>query len=451
MLFPRRGKFHHRHESGRHSEFCRHYELRRHSGFQQCHSGFRYRSGFQHCHESKCHSGFGHRSGFQQYRELRNYSGFLHGKKFRCRSRFLRQFGFWCRDRLSQCGGFWSRNRSFREPVRRLVCRPEALSREFVIRPFWKVIDVSDVVRRKRRGHTKYIVVRCISTLLIIGAIAVALLPATMQARSSHRMRTISDSVSRTIEGWPYSTASEMLRRAHAYNRGLYIHGQPVLGEAVDPFSTEASRSAESIASGDGEYQGLLDAGAGIMGTVLVPRIGVELPIRHGTSEQVLAIGAGHLYGTSLPVGGKSTHAVITGHRGLADALMFTRLDELGEGDFMYVTVMGKTLGYQVDRVDVIEPNDVSLLKIVPGEDRLTLMTCTPYGVNTHRLLVSGHRVSMPVPAPMPENVHDARTIGLCAFAACMGVGVLAVFAVSRMTGPRRRAMRHAAAWPARG
>ena len=123
------------------------------------------------------------------------------------------------------------------------------------------------------------------------------------------------------------------------------------------------------------------------MGSVDIPRIGVDLPIYHGTSESTLELGAGHLYGSSLPVGGKGTHAVITGHRGLIKALMFTRLDELKKGDSFYVKVMGETLGYKVDRVSVIEPSDVSKLKIVEDEDRVTLMTCTPYGVNTHRLL----------------------------------------------------------------
>lgn len=112
--------------------------------------------------------------------------------------------------------------------------------------------------------------------------------------------------------------------------------------------------------------RGLLDSGAGIMGTVLVPKIGVELPIRHGTSEPVLAVGAGHLYGTSLPVGGTDSHTVVTGHRGLVKSLMFTRLDELHDGDFMYIKVMDETLGYEVDRISVIEPDDVSRLKIVP-------------------------------------------------------------------------------------
>ena len=204
----------------------------------------------------------------------------------------------------------------------------------------------------------------------------------------------------------------------------------------------------------DANYQGLLDSGAGIMGTVLVPKIGVELPIRHGTSEPVLAVGAGHLYGTSLPVGGTGSHTVVTGHRGLVKSLMFTRLDELHDGDFMYIKVMDETLGYEVDRISVIEPDDVSRLKIVPGEDRLTLMTCTPYGINTHRLLVSGHRVAIPLPAPDPADVRDERATELGALAmtiVCTMGGMLLCCMVVRSMRPRHRIMRHASAWPRKG
>lgn len=242
------------------------------------------------------------------------------------------------------------------------------------------------------------------------------------------------------------------------------------MGEAADPFTTRpagtagdadtADDSAPSGGSGlsaadtDANYQGLLDSGAGIMGTVLVPKIGVELPIRHGTSEPVLAVGAGHLYGTSLPVGGTDSHTVVTGHRGLVKSLMFTRLDELHDGDFMYIKVMDETLGYEVDRISVIEPDDVSRLKIVPGEDRLTLMTCTPYGINTHRLLVSGHRVAIPLPAPDPADVRDERATELGALAmtiVCTMGGMLLCCMVVRSMRPRHRIMRHASAWPRKG
>ena len=321
---------------------------------------------------------------------------------------------------------------------------------------FREAIDVADVARSRRSRRVRFVVARCVSMLLVVGAVAVASLPFVMQARSAWRLAEISDSAARAVAGWPYPMVEDELGRAREYNRRLAAEGQPVLGEAADPFAAGTDGGdggfVVSVADVDTEYQGLLDSGAGIMGTVLVPGIGVELPIRHGTSEPVLAVGAGHLYGTSLPVGGEGTHAVVTGHRGLAESMMFTRLDELDEGDFMYVKVMGETLGYEVDRISVIEPDDVSKLKIVPGEDRLTLMTCTPYGVNTHRLLVSGHRVAMPSPAPNPADVHDPRADGLNALAVTAGFvagGMTLCCLAVRSARPRRTVMRHASARPA--
>lgn len=145
--------------------------------------------------------------------------------------------------------------------------------------------------------------------------------------------------------------------------------------------------------------------------------------ISGGLAVVYSARGSGHLYGTSLPVGGKNTHAVLTGHRGMVSALMFTRIDELNKGDDFYVKVMGETLAYQVDAITVILPTEGDrYLRIRPGEDRVTLMTCTPYGVNTHRLLVSGHRVRMPVPAPYPQ---DARLLGVIITAAATGITLI--------------------------
>ena len=184
------------------------------------------------------------------------------------------------------------------------------------------------------------------------------------------------------------------------------------------------------------------------MGAIRIPKISVRLPIYHGTSQSALASGAGHLYGSSLPVGGRSAHAVITGHRGLVEAMMFTRLDEMCVGDYFYIEVMGRTLGYKVDRISVIEPNDTSKLKIVPGEDRVTLMTCTPYGVNTHRLLVSAVRAPIPGVVPAEHDAaKDARTIAITAAVATLLFGLLLVWLRRRP----RHIRRHAAWWPKRG
>ena len=130
---------------------------------------------------------------------------------------------------------------------------------------------------------------------------------------------------------------------------------------------------------------------------------------------------------------------------------MFTRLDEMVKGDFIYLKVMGETLAYQVDDISVIKPDDTSKLRVVDGQDRITLMTCTPYGVNTHRLLVSGHRVDIPEPAPDPTDLHDARSIGLWVGVGVLVGGMVLCFIVLRLIRPKRRIMRHAECWPSRG
>lgn len=134
--------------------------------------------------------------------------------------------------------------------------------------------------------------------------------------------------------------------------------------------------------------------GQGIMAYVEIPKLNLELPVYHGTSDSVLRVALGHLPGTSLPVGGKGSHAVISGHRGLPSARLFTDIDQLAEGDTFKIQVIDKTLLYEVDRILTISPEDRSPLRIDPDQDYVTLMTCTPYGINTERLLVRGHRIA---------------------------------------------------------
>lgn len=131
----------------------------------------------------------------------------------------------------------------------------------------------------------------------------------------------------------------------------------------------------------------------GIMGYVEIPSIQIRLPIYHGCTENELSKGAGHLPSSSLPVGGKSTHAVLAAHSGRADSKMFTDLDQVKEGDLIYLYVLNKTLTYEVDKITVTTPDDTDAIQIIDGKDLLTLLTCTPYGTNTHRLLVRGHRI----------------------------------------------------------
>lgn len=155
------------------------------------------------------------------------------------------------------------------------------------------------------------------------------------------------------------------------------------------------------------EYEELLNiSGTGIMGYIEIPSISVSLPIYHGTDEGVLQIAVGHLEGTSLPVGGESSHCVLSGHRGLPSAKLFTNLDELEEGDLFMIRVLDELLTYEVDQIRTVLPQEVSELEIVEGEDLCTLVTCTPYGINSHRLLVRGHRV---------ENLEEAKTVRVTA------------------------------------
>ena len=142
------------------------------------------------------------------------------------------------------------------------------------------------------------------------------------------------------------------------------------------------------------EYESVLNVdGSGIMGYIRIPKIDVMLPVYHGTAENVLQTSIGHLEGSSLPVGGESTHCLLSGHRGLPSARLFTDLDQLREGDTFTITVLNDTLTYEVDHIWIVEPEDLSHLTIEEGQDLCTLITCTPYGINTHRLLVRGHRI----------------------------------------------------------
>ena len=141
-------------------------------------------------------------------------------------------------------------------------------------------------------------------------------------------------------------------------------------------------------------YEQTLDvSGTGIMGYLEIPAIDVSLPIYHGTEEVVLEFAVGHLTGTSLPVGGESTHTVLTGHTGLPSARLLTDLEDISEGEIFYIQVMDETLTYEVDQIRVVLPEVTQDLEITPGEDYCTILTCTPYGVNSHRLLVRGHRI----------------------------------------------------------
>lgn len=183
------------------------------------------------------------------------------------------------------------------------------------------------------------------------------------------------------LDGKDADEIEESLNKAKEYNDMLYQSK----GAVVDNMNS-------GILSDD-SYNRLLGEADGIMGSIEIPKIGVDLPIYHGTSDDVLAIGIGHLQGTSLPVGGENTRCVLTGHRGLPGSKLFTRLDEMKKGDLVFLSVLGNTLAYRVSEIETILPDEVNVLDIEEGKDLLSLITCTPYGLNTHRLVVTCERV----------------------------------------------------------
>lgn len=194
---------------------------------------------------------------------------------------------------------------------------------------------------------------------------------------SLHQSRAIASYVA-TVDEMDNTEIERLWADAVTYNRELAQSG------------SRFSMNAEEIE----EYEAQLNTGeTDVMAFVEIPKIGCKLPIYHGTDEAVLQVAAGHLEWSSLPVGGESTHCVISGHRGLPSAKLFTDIDQLVEGDIFMIYTLGKTLTYEVDQIRTVLPEEVRDMKIEPGKDYCTLITCTPYGVNTHRLLVRGHRI----------------------------------------------------------
>ena len=214
-------------------------------------------------------------------------------------------------------------------------------------------------------------------TLGFLIGICVLLYPAFSSywnSKTQSRAITNYESVLENLTAEDYSAT---FQKAYDYNTALYASELPLLHPGTIP----------------GYYETLRVDGTAIIGYVKIDKIGVELPIYHGTSESVLSRGVGHLEGSSLPVGGESTHSVMSAHRGLPNAKLFTDLDRLELGDTFQIIVLDQVLTYQVDQVKVILPNEVEDLFIEKGMDHCTLFTCTPYGINTHRLLVRGIRI----------------------------------------------------------
>ena len=229
----------------------------------------------------------------------------------------------------------------------------------------------------------KKVITICIAVVAFIIALGITLYPMISTWYNERHQAEVHIHYQEKVEQVDNTKLIEAKELAVAYN-------QTILPGAQD----EDSFSNEALLNAIEDYAGLLNlAGDGIMGYVEIPKIGVSLPIYHGTNNSTLERGVGHLLGSSLPVGGESTHSVLTAHSGMASQKMFSDLDRMKIGDVFYLDVLGERLAYQVDQIKTVLPYDTTYLQTEIGSDLCTLVTCTPFGVNTHRLLVRGTRI----------------------------------------------------------
>ena len=235
----------------------------------------------------------------------------------------------------------------------------------------------------KKKKSNYFITV--ILVLMLLAGLSLLLYPSVSDYWNSfHQSQAISQ-YSEKVKNLDKEMRKKIWEDAQSYN-------QRMKGQNKDYTLSEEEKA---------EYESMLNVDSnGIMGYVEIPKINCSLPIYHGTTASVLQTAIGHLEWTSLPVGGESTHCVLSGHRGLPSAKLFTNLDKLNEGDIFMLRVMDEVLTYEVDQILIVEPQQVEALRIVEGKDYCTLVTCTPYGINSHRLLVRGHRI---------ENVKEAN------------------------------------------
>lgn len=265
-------------------------------------------------------------------------------------------------------------------------------------------------MKKSKKGTVSTIIL----ILIFLAGLSLLLYPTVSDYWNSlHQSRAITD-YAEQVADLDDETYEALWARAQAYNKTL-LHR-----------SGRFKLSDEELK----EYNSLLSvSGTSVIGYVEITKINCYLPIYHGTDEEVLKRGVGHLEGSSLPVGGESTHCVISGHRGLPSAKLFTDLDQLEAGDTFVLYVLDETLTYEVDQIRIVEPQQIEELKIAEGEDYCTLVTCTPYGVNSHRLLVRGHRVENAVTSDVRVTA-DAMQIDPVLVAPMLAVPILLILAV---------------------
>lgn len=270
------------------------------------------------------------------------------------------------------------------------------------------------------------IIIICFILVILLGAGAAAY-PLIASINNEHTQSLVQTEYEEKLQQLDTSEIDAALEAAREYNKTI---------------STVQIEDIEKIKADLPPYEDLLNlANNGIMGYIEIPTINIDLPIYHGTTGAAMEKGAGHMEGTSLPVGGIGTHAVISAHSGMASAKLFTDLDKLEIGDIFIITVCNEKLAYEVDNIAVVEPTDIDLIRVDTQQDYVTLLTCTPYGVNTHRLLVRGHRVEMaeeaiaeveekaePVASTWIEKYEQGILIGVAIFLGLLLIALLVYF-----------------------
>ena len=263
-----------------------------------------------------------------------------------------------------------------------------------------------------------------LSTIVIVIVFVVGLgllaYPTVANWWNSWNAARVGEVYDHTIQAMTNEEIAEVFESAKAYNTALASNSG-----RFNPTDSEHTEYEKQLSVGDSD----------VMGSISIPAVDISLPIYHGTSEEVLAAGAGHLEGSSLPVGGLGTHTVITGHRGLPSALLFTDLDKVVEDDYVILKVLNETLTYQVDTIRIVEPKEIEGLAIDPEKDLLTLVTCTPYGINTHRILITGHRVEN---LKEWEATSDAGQIDTKIVALCIAIPILIILFIWLMIKTRK-------------
>ena len=277
-------------------------------------------------------------------------------------------------------------------------------------------------------------VVKILRGIGYLMAFSLILYPVVSNYINQMNSTTIATDYEQEVSHLSEEQENAMIKQAQDYNESLIG-----IGSIADPFSESNENQTE-----DDEYNKLLKIDdTGMMGYIDIPKLDVVLPVYHGTSEKVLQSGVGHLKNTSLPVGGESCHAVLSGHRGLANAKIFTDLNKMEVGDVCYIKVLHHTFAYQVDQILTVLPSDTDALQIEKGKDYVTLVTCTPYAVNTHRLLVRGTRIPYEEAQKIDEEVGLHHTIPFNLILLIGGIVALIIIWVSIKSHKRRKEKKH--------